>query len=198
MIKLDLGGTGNAANGWTTVNAVGDANVKLDFVKTSLSTRYKAGTVDAVRMIHTLEHIPVTEYKAFLREVQAVLKKGGVLYVLQTDILKLAAQAYGNPQLEAVWKTCAFTPAQRVVANAYNVHHGGWSQALMEAELNALGFEASNLQDSPDEWEAFKADLGPYFSESWPYDLVDDIQPEHTQAARSYPIPNLTVKAVKR
>lgn len=197
MIKLDLGGTTSTANGWTTVNAVPPATKRVDFVAKPLSQIWGPGTVDAIRMVHTLEHIPATKFKGFLAEVLRVLKPGGVLYVLNTDVLAFAAEAYGNPSLEAAWKTVAFTPPDRLATNPYNLHQNAWSQALLEAELNAVGFVASNLKDSPDEWAQFRADLGPYFGESWPYDLTNELTPELTNKVQGHPIPNLAVKALK-
>lgn len=176
-LKFNLGGIGKGSE-YKTVNLAEACDIHANIM--DLDSFCEDGSVDEFFLSHTLEHIPVTEYKKFLLHMLAKLKIGGTIRVIQTDVGRLIQMwANGGISFRAM-RAPIFTPASRCESNILQQHQSMWSQQELIKDFEALGMSA----------EGFDAGF-------WNYDIDDDILPEETKNDFGKHIPNLGVIATK-
>ena len=176
-IKFNLGGIGKGSE-YQTVNLAEVCDIEANIM--DLDSFCEDGTVDEFFLSHTLEHISVLQYKAFLLHMFRKLKTGGIIKVIQTDTGKLIKMwADGKISFRAM-RAPIFTPASRCDSNILQQHQSMWSQEELIKDFQSLGMKA----------EGFDAGY-------WQYDIDDDILPEETKKDFGKDIPNLGVIATK-
>jgi predicted SAM-dependent methyltransferase len=176
-LRYDLGGIGKSGE-YKTVNLAESADINADIM--NLDSFCKNNSVDEFYLSHTLEHVPVTEYKNFLLKMKEKLKTGGTIKVVQTDVGKLIKMwAKGEISFRTM-RAPIFTPASRCDSNILQQHQSMWSEEELVKDFISIGMRA----------ERFNAGV-------WLYDIDDDLIPEDTSKYFGTPIPNLGVIAEK-
>jgi len=176
-LKFNLGGIGKNSE-YKTVNLAEICDIEANIM--DLDSFCKDNTVDEFFLSHTLEHIPVINYKDFILHMHRKLKVGGTIRVIQTDVGRLM-QMWANGEISfRAMRAPIFTPASRCQSNILQQHQSMWSQQELIKDFEALGMTA----------EGFDAGF-------WLYDIDDDIIPEETKNDFGKHIPNLGVLATK-
>jgi predicted SAM-dependent methyltransferase len=178
MLKYNLGGIGKGNPEYKTVNLAEICDIEANII--DLDSFCKDNSVDEFFLSHTLEHIPVTEYKAFLEHMNRKLKVGGVIRVIQTDVGRLIHMWVNKEISFRSMRAPIFTPASRCKSNILQQHQSMWSQEELIKDFLAIGMLAEGF------------DAG-----HWQYDIDDDILPEETSSDFWKAIPNLGVIATK-
>ena len=177
-LKFNLGGIGKNDPVYKTVNLAEICDIEANIMHLDLFC--KNNSVDEFYMSHTLEHIPVTEYKEFLLNLKEKLKKGGIIKIVQTDVGRLI-KMWSNGEISfRTMRAPIFTPASRCKSNILQQHQSMWSQEELIKDFQSIGMEA----------EGFDAGY-------WYYDIDDDLIPEDTALDMNKAIPNLGVIAKK-
>lgn len=176
--KYDLGGVGRGGL-YTTVNLIDNCDIHCDLIEIDQYVP-EDGVVDEFYLSHTLEHIPVERYLAFIKCLKTKLRSGGLLTVIQTDAADVMRLWYEGKLSFRAMRTTLFTPEDRIQENPYHRHHNMWSAEELAKDFQAIGMRA----------EIFDAG-------SWPYDQLDALYPEETRAYHGQPIKNLGVRARK-
>ena len=177
LLRYNLGGCGKDP-GRITVNLRAPADIIADIV--NLDSFCKDGAADEFFMSHTLEHVPLEFYLAFLTGLWKKLKPGGVLWVIQSDAgAVIDMWKRGEIRFRSM-RTVLFTPAHRVRENPLQRHHNMWSQYEMCRDLQKIGFIVHSMPVQP-----------------WSYDHDDELFPGDTSADHGKLIPNLSVQAVR-
>lgn len=185
-VNLDLGGVGQGG-AWITVN--NDASgyrprpdYVLDITEAAfqLHTYWPFGTVEAIRCIHTLEHLPAYQILPTLTYWKRLLRDGAPLLLVVPDLGKLAKMyAVGTIPFD-VFAAVAYVPATRTVHGAGEEHRWGWDWHTMVRDLDRAGF--SRFEHPPER----------VWPESWTLDF-DDLR--HTGCVGTLQIPNLRIVA---
>lgn len=176
-LKFNLGGIGRGGE-YKTVNLAEICDIECNIM--NLDSFCEDGTVDEFFMSHTLEHIPVTEYKKFLLHLKKKLKNGGQIRIIQTDVGRLIKMWVDGKINFRTMRAPIFTPATRCESNILQQHQSMWSQEELIKDFESIGLTA----------EGFDAGF-------WQYDVEDDILPEETKLDFGKEIPNLGVIATK-
>lgn len=177
-LKFNLGGIGKNGPDYKTVNLAEVCDIEANIMH--LDSFCKDNSVSEFFMSHTLEHIPVTEYKQFLLNLKTKLKNGGTIKIIQTDVGRLIKMwADGEISFRAM-RAPIFTPASRCESNILQQHQSMWSQEELIKDFQSIGMEAEGF------------DAG-----AWSYDIDDDMLPEETKSEYGKSIPNLGVIAKK-
>jgi predicted SAM-dependent methyltransferase len=178
LLKYNLGGIGKNNPEYKTVNLAEICDIEANIM--DLDSFCKDNSVDEFFLSHTLEHIPVTEYKSFLTHMHTKLKVGGIIKVIQTDVGRLIRMWVDGEISFRSMRAPIFTPASRCKSNILQQHQSMWSQEELIKDFLAIGMIAEGF------------DAG-----HWQYDIDDDILPEETSADFWKAIPNLGVIATK-
>jgi predicted SAM-dependent methyltransferase len=178
-VKYDLGGTTPRA-GYVTVNLARGADRACDIL--DLDTVHPAdGDVDEFLIEHTLEHVPVTRYVAFLKHLHRKLRPGGAVVVVQTDAEAVIRDYAAGKLSFRSMRSTLFTPEDRVQDNVLQTHHNMWSAEELARDFRAVGFEART-----------------FAAGSWAFDMHDPLYDEDLKRDHGKPIRNLGVRATKR
>lgn len=177
-IKFNLGGIGKGDPEYKTVNLAEICDIEANIMH--LDSFCRDGSVTQFYMSHTLEHIPVTEYKQFLLNLKRKLKVGGTIKIVQTDIGRLINMWVDGQITFRTMRAPIFTPATRCASNILQQHQSMWSQEELIRDFEAIGMTAVGF------------DAG-----FWGYDVEDDIVPSDTESDYGKSIPNLGVIATK-
>jgi SAM-dependent methyltransferase len=99
---------------------------------------YKSGTVDEIRSVQCLEHLPMAEGPRVLRYWYELLKPGGVLHMDVPDFEETARQLLAQPdEASKDWYYRLVYGSQK---NEYAYHKNGFSPARLERLLREAGF----------------------------------------------------------
>jgi predicted SAM-dependent methyltransferase len=178
VLKYNLGGIGVNGPEYKTVNLAAECDIHEDIL--NLDNFCSKNSVDEFYLSHTLEHIPVLDYKNFLHNMKDKLKVGGVIRVVQTDAGKIMKMWTSGKVNFRTMRSTIFTPATRCDSNILQQHQSMWSQEELIRDFEFTGMQA----------EGFDAGF-------WYYDMEDDIFPEDTSKCQGVEIPNLGVIAKK-
>ena len=178
ILKFDLGGIGYGKDGYKTVNLAATCDIYSNIME--LDNFCEDSTVDEFFLSHTVEHIPVTQYKDFLLRMKRKLKSGGAIKVIQTDVGRLIKMWIEGEISFRTMRTPIFTPASRCYDNLLQQHQSMWNAEELVKDFQSIGLSA----------EEFDAGF-------WKYDLDDDLIPEETKKDFGKKIPNLGVIATK-
>jgi predicted SAM-dependent methyltransferase len=176
-LKFNLGGIGKGGE-YKTVNLAEVCDIEANIM--DLDSFCDDNSVDEFFLSHTLEHIPVTEYKKFLLDLKNKLKKGGQIKIIQTDTGRLIKMWVDGKISFRAMRAPIFTPASRCKSNILQQHQSMWTQEELMKDFQSIGMEA----------EGFDAGF-------WQYDIDDDIIPSETEKDFGKDIPNLGVIATK-
>lgn len=106
-----------------------------DFTKLPLPLH--DGHADRVKMIHCINHIPRSAAKALLEDVLRVLKPGGGIYVMVTDLLFSLHRCLEDGLIDE-WLVCVY--GTDGTTHPFDFHYWGYSPASMEKLLTELGY----------------------------------------------------------
>jgi len=99
---------------------------------------FEDGTVDEIRTVQVLEHIPYPQVPAVLAHWRSKLKPGGICHVDVPDFEETARQLLAQPDEAAKdWYYRLIYGSQK---NAYAYHRSGFSPARLERLLREAGF----------------------------------------------------------
>ena len=181
-MKFDLGGSGPGAGGWQTVNLWAGADITADVLDVDWYAEDEK--VDAFRLSHTLEHIPLPELHDFLRALRRKLRPGGVLTVVQTDARRVL-RLYRDGSIDFyvlrdILFVCPERRVEGIEATGRDVqqHQFMWGAEELAAELTMLAYEC----------EVFDAG-------SWQFDVPSSYPFQRNETYFGFPIPNLGVRA---
>lgn len=178
-VRYDLGGTWPRP-GWVTVNLSPGADRHSDILELD-AVHAPDGDVDEFLLEHTLEHVPVTRYVAFLRDLHRKLKIGGRVTVIQTDAAAVMRQwAAGTLSFRSMRSTL-FTPEDRLRDNPLQAHQNMWSAEELARDFRAVGFEAHTFDGG-----------------AWRFDMSDPLYSAEVRRDHGKLIANLGVRALKR
>jgi hypothetical protein len=178
-VKYDLGGTWPRP-GYISVNLAPGADRRGDI--TDLDRLHPSdGDVDEFLLVHTLEHVPVTRYVPFLRDLHRKLRPGGVVVVVQTDADREIRDYVAGCISFRSLRSTLFTPEDRVRDNPLQLHQNMWGAEELARDFRAVGFDAALF------------DAG-----TWSFDMWDPLYPDDLSHDHGKPIANLGVRATKR
>jgi hypothetical protein len=178
-VRYDLGGT-TPRQGYVTVNLAPGADRHCDILDLD-ALHPPDGEVDDFLLEHTLEHVPVTRYIAFLRDLHRKLRPGGSVTVVLTDAdLVIRDYVAGRLSFRSMRSTL-FTPEDRLRENPLHAHFNMWSAQELVEDFRAVGFDA----------QAFDAG-------AWCFDMHDPLRDAEVQRDRGKSIRNLGVRATRR
>ncbi len=99
---------------------------------------YEPGTVDEIRTVQVLEHVPYPEVPGVLAYWRSLLKPGGICHVDVPDFEETARQLLAQPDEPSKdWYYRLVYGSQK---NAYAFHRSGFSPARLERLLREAGF----------------------------------------------------------
>jgi SAM-dependent methyltransferase len=99
---------------------------------------YKPGTVDEIRSVQCLEHLPMAEGPRVLRYWYELLKPGGVLHVDVPDFEETARQLLAQP--DEVSKDWYYRLVYGSQKNEFAYHKNGFSPVRLQRLLREAGF----------------------------------------------------------
>jgi len=177
--RFDLGGVGSSP-GWTTVNLNAPADWQRDIVDLDALIP-EDESVEAFRLHHTLEHIPITAYRLYLHQLHRKLRPGGWVEIVLTDAGEVIRQWVRGELSFRSMRSTLFPPADRIRNNPLNFHQNMWSAAELTRDLQTVGFDVETF------------DAG-----AWGLDTTDEFFPGDLRADWGKPIRNLGLRAIKR
>lgn len=188
MLRVDLGGIGRDGE-WKTVNTDVSVRQAPDFVADitahahQLESIFQPESIDIIRCIHTLEHLPNWDILPTLEYWRRFLKTGGKLWIVVPDLGEMAKDyASGRIPFE-VFAAVAYVPPSRTINRpATEEHRWGWSYDTLCQDLLKAGYSRADYAYN-DVW-----------IDSWSLDYSDLV---HTGLVGKYNVPNLRVEAVK-
>jgi len=102
------------------------------------SLPYNPNSVDEIRSVQMLEHIPMSMVLPVLRHWHEILKPGGVVHVDVPDLEETARQLMAQPDEPSKdWYYRLIFGSQK---NAFAYHRNGFSPARLERYLQEAGF----------------------------------------------------------
>lgn len=184
-MKVDLGGIGRGGE-WVTVNNDGGAvratpDIVADITAhaAQLERHFAFGSLDEIRCIHTLEHLPAWDIVPSLAYWRKFLKPGGKLFVVVPDLGTMARHYIDGTIPFDVFASVAYVPPSRTKGRPDGEQHKwGWAGSTLYNDLLKAGF--SRVED----WRNYQPD--------WVLDYDDCI---HTGLVGTYRVPNLRFEA---
>ena len=140
-LRLDIGAGPLRHNGFTTVDAFTDADIRAKMWDLPLA----AGTVDEIWSSHALEHVPLEQVAPTLAEWFRVLREGGTA-IIQVPNLDYACHYW----LSHPGETWALQIIFGNQAHKGEFHQTGWSPATLRAAIEAAGFVVDRLAVTDD------------------------------------------------
>jgi hypothetical protein len=189
VLKIDLGGVGQ--NGlWITVNRdtsglrlVADICADITASADQLGEYFDPQSVDEMRCVHTLEHLPFMEIVPSLKYWRTFLKPAGKLLIVVPDMGAIATQ-YADGAI----------PFDVMAALAYG-DTPGYQRSQNPGELHRWGFDADTLKRDLE--TAGYLDVQLAGDEHWPATWLFDYPAyAYTGLVGRWSVPNLRLLAV--
>lgn len=185
-MKADFGGIGRGGE-WVTVNVGNDLRPASDVVADitvqagQLGTHFAPQSLDAIRCIHTLEHLPSNEIIPTLAYWRLFLKPGGELIIVVPNAGLLAIDyADGIIPLD-VLAAVMYVPGSRVGNRPEEQHRWAFDAETLRAALCKAGYR--DVETAGDEvWPAF-----------WAFDMEELA---YTGQIGRYQVPNLRMRGI--
>lgn len=183
MLKVDMGGVGrNRSDGWVTVNLTNDLRPESDIIAditaraNELPSHFEDYSIDAIRSIHTVEHIASDDIIPTLHLWRRLLKPGGELQIVVPDMGKMAIDYADNIIPFEVFAAVAYVPGSRVGDRLEEIHRWSFDVTSLEWTLRQAGY--GNVRRGGDEhWPA-----------TWTFDMEEL---SYTGLIGNYEVPNL-------
>lgn len=107
---------------------------------------FRDNSVEEIRLIHSLEHVPRKMHPSFYKEAHRVLRLGSPLYVEVPnfiEVCRLLVKAYEAQDLEQarIWTLSVYGKGRHVG----DEHKHGFSEQLLAKDLIEHGFAPSRL-----------------------------------------------------
>lgn len=187
-MKIDLGGVGQHGE-WITINAdAGKVRPSPDIVADITAHAHQLGdylepdSVDEMRCIHTLEHLPAWDIENSLKYWKTFLKPQGKLFIVVPD-LGMMALDYADGRIPmVVFASVAYVPGSRTKYGVGEEHRWGWDDDSLIQMLVRCGYTFSQI--TIDGW----------YPSSWLLDFEETLP---TGLVGKYEVPNLMVVGVK-
>jgi hypothetical protein len=186
MLRIDLGGVGRNGQ-WVTVNsdtsgyrAAPDICADITASAAQLGEYFDPASIDEIRAIHTLEHLPAWDILPTLSYWRTFLKPGGRLLIVVPN-LGLMAIHYADSIIPFdVFAAVAYVPASRTKHGPAEEHRAGWDYDTLQADLCRAGYRDVKPAGDSD------------WPECWTLDYADCL---HTGLVGRYEVPNLRIEA---
>lgn len=187
-MRVDLGGIGRGGE-WVTVNndggtvrAAPDIVADITAHAAELERHFAFGSVDEIRCIHTLEHLPAWDVLPTLAYWRKFLKPGGKLHIVVPDLGQMARDYAMSRIPFDVFASVAYVPGVRTKDKpAGEEHRWAWDVDTLTRDLEQVGYRV--VDDYPD------------YPASW---LLDFENLEHTGLLGKYQVPNLKLTAINK
>lgn len=132
-IRLNLGSGRQRLEGYTTVDAVGEPDIKADVRQIPL----EPGSVDEILAVHLFEHLPRWETEKTLAHWFALLRPGGRLVLELPDLTKCCQNILaGQSEQMGIWGLYGDPKYETEIM----CHRWGWTSQALGAHLQAAGF----------------------------------------------------------
>ena len=182
MLNVDMGGYGQ--NGpWKTVNwdnglVRSSPDIVADFTPDAhqLEQHFEPQSIDAMRCVHTLEHLAFKDWPTTLVYWRGFLKPSGTLLIVVPDMGQLITDFVTGKIPFDVFASVAWHPTFRENKGPGEMHRWGWTAATLARNLHEAGY--ANVRAAGDE----------HYPAAWLYDY-DEFT--FTGCVRSYLCPNL-------
>jgi len=181
MPKADMGGIGRGGP-WITVNVGNDLRPASDVVAditakaSQLTVHFEPGSLDAIRSVHTVEHIASDQIVPTLAYWRRFLKPGGQLIIVVPDMGALANDYADGLIPFDIFAAAAYVPGSRVGDRPEEQHRWGFDDKTLWRTLCEAGYK--NVRLGGDEhWVA-----------SW---VMDMHEVAHTGLVGVYKVANL-------
>lgn len=186
-LKVDFGGVGRDGE-WLTFNCDAGAvrprpDVVCDITASSaqLDIHLQRESVDVIRCVHTLEHLPARDIHATLMYWREFLKPCGALVLVVPDMGQLAHDyCAGHIPMDVV-SAVGYVPASRV-HNPAEEHRWGWDHDMLYRDLMMAGY-VDIRAGTDDDWVSH-----------WTLDFSDVL---HTGCVGKYQVRNLRMRGYK-
>lgn len=189
---VDMGGVGEST-GWTTVNIDDELNaapnIKCDFTAAAmkLDAFFAPGSMDAIRCIHTLEHLTGDQTLPTLLYWRRFLKPGGELIIVVPNIGQVMRDFVAGRIPFDIAAAIIYSPASALGGSRRNyngslliVHKQGWDEPGMIKLLEQAGYVNIRFGDNT------------HWASSWTLNYPEFFgRPEHGH----YEVPNLRMVA---
>lgn len=187
--KVDLGGIGRGGE-WLTVNSdtsvrsapdhVADITAQAD----QLSAIFAPESIDIIRCVHTLEHLPQWDILPTLKYWREFLKPDGQLWIVVPDLGTMIFEYMAGLIPFSVFISVAYVPPSRTINRPITeIHRWGWDAFTLTQDLENVGYKDIDGFNVDDVWVP-----------TWTLDFEDL---RHTGLVGKYQVPNLRVKAFK-
>lgn len=111
---------------------------------------FHAEHAERIKSIHMLNHLSAVGAKSLLKECLRVLRHGGSLYIMVTDIQFVAERIVADGLYDC-WSSCIWgTPGDTY---AHDFHLWGYSPKSLEALLKDVGFTSVHYRGVFNAWE---------------------------------------------
>ncbi len=163
MLKVDLGGIGQGGL-WVTVNSdasglrsLPDICADITASTAQLGEYFDPQSVEEVRCVHTLEHLPHLEIVPSLKYWRTFLRPAGRLLIVVPDMGAIAAEyADGDIPFDVV-AALAYgdTPGYQRSQNPVELHRWGYDFDTLKRDLEAAGYcdvQAAGEEHWPATW----------------------------------------------
>lgn len=185
-MKLDLGGVGHK-DGWITVNidasgyrAAPDIVADISNAAHELDAHFEKNSVDAIRCIHTLEHLDQWDIQPTLQYWRTFLKLGGEIYIVVPDMEGII-EDYSDGRIPMdVVAALTYVSGFRTKQGVKETHKWAWDYKSLANDLCKAGYYSPNrANDYPSTW------------------LFDYPDMAYTACVGFYRVPNLIMRAWK-
>lgn len=141
-IKLDVGCGSFCAEGWTGVDRRKLEGVSI--VADMWDIPVESGSIEAIRCVQALEHIPMWRTADTLLEFWRVLKPGGMLIVAVPDLRACAKMFLLEDEYRGRWGR-GMMRIFGMVTNEEQVHKQGFDEERLCRCIETCGFAVSKL-----------------------------------------------------
>ena len=111
---------------------------------------YHDNHAERIKMEHVINHLKGITAKNILKECLRVLKPGGILYIMVTDV-EFVCKRILEDGLRECWGTCIWG----TIGNTYDAdfHYYGYTQESLKQLLLDTGFTTVTYDGNPNGWE---------------------------------------------
>jgi predicted SAM-dependent methyltransferase len=127
-VRLNVGCGNVLFDGWCTIDLEPPADLRHDITR---GIPWPDGAVDCIYAEHFLEHLPVEQGVAFLKECRRALRPGGVVRIAVPDLANILDKARGGDWHDQAWLKQPEYGFIRTRAEMVNVSFRWWGHEYL-------------------------------------------------------------------